>query len=280
MRSTAAELRQADDEALLATRRVSLAEATLQRYQQLAREGFVAELQAQQKHEDLIDVQTRARAAERNRVALQRDVQSLLAERTAAQTQLQADLAHTDSALAALEQDSAENDARRRLVISAPQTSTVTTINVHIGQAVQAGQTLATLVPHAEDGRPSELQAQLYAPSRTAGFVQPGQQVWLRYAAYPYQKFGMHGGRIAAVSRTPINPQDLPIGQAAALLAAAQSNEPLYRIDVRLDAQTVKTYGHAQPLKPGMALEADVTQGRWAVWEWVLEPVLSASRWP
>ena len=121
------------------------------------------------------------------------------------------------------------------------------------------------------------MEAHLFAPSRTAGFVQPGQAVWVRYAAYAYQKFGMAQGHIDSVSRTPINPQDLPPGQALALQQAAQSNEPLYRVTVALDRQDIQTYGQLQPLKPGMALEADVLQDRRAVWEWVLEPVLAAS---
>jgi membrane fusion protein len=77
------------------------------------------------------------------------------------------------------------------------------------------------------------------------------------------------------VSRTPVNPQDLPAGQAQALLQAAQSQEPLYRIRVRLAQQDIEAYGERQPLKPGMALEADVMQDRRAVWEWLLEPVLA-----
>jgi membrane fusion protein len=44
------------------------------------------------------------------------------------------------------------------------------------------------------------------------------QSVFIRYAAYPYQKFGMHQGRISAISRTPIHPADI---QASALGAAS-----------------------------------------------------------
>jgi membrane fusion protein len=156
---------------------------------------------------------------------------------------------------------------------------------------VQAGQTVLSLVPGGEDepetealpnklpssSAPQLLQAQLWAPSRTAGFVKPGQTVWLRYAAYPYQKFGMAEGVVLAVSESPLAPQDLPQGQAQALLSAAQSNEPLYRISVQLKSQSVQTYGQVTPLKAGLALEADVLQESRKVWEWALEPVLAAS---
>ena len=127
-------------------------------------------------------------------------------------------------------------------------------------------------------GTLSELEAHLYAPSRTIGFVQPGQAVWLRYAAYPYQKFGLARARIVSVSRTPINPQDLPVGQAQALLQSVRSQEPLYRVTATLAAQVIQTYGMPQRLKAGMALDAEVVQDRRAVWEWLLDPLLAATR--
>lgn len=276
MRALALESTQAEAEAELADRRVKLAERSVERYRQLAGQGFVSDVQAQARQEELIDLQARAQAARRAIATLAREQAAIGAEQTASATQTQTDLTLVDRSLAAMAQESTENDARRQLVVAAPQPGTVTALHAALGSAVQAGQTLATLVPQAERGETSELQAELYAPSRTAGFVQPGQEVWLRYAAFPYQKFGMARGSVASVSRTPVNPQDLPAGQAQSLLAAAQANEPLYRIKVALASQRIEAYGQEQALKPGIALEADVVQDRRAVWEWVLEPLLAA----
>jgi multidrug efflux pump subunit AcrA (membrane-fusion protein) len=122
----------------------------------------------------------------------------------------------------------------------------------------------------------TELQANLYAPSRTAGFIKPGQAVWMRYGAYPYQKFVLAQGQVQSISATPTAPQDLPNGQGTALLAAAQTQEPLYRIQVKLKDQYITAYGESLPLKTGMTLDADVIQDKRAVWEWIFEPVLAA----
>ena len=138
----------------------------------------------------------------------------------------------------------------------------------------------AAAAHRSEPASPPALQAQLYAPSRTTGFVEPGQAVWLRLHAFPYQKFGMLPGRVSDVSRTPVLPQDLPSGMASALLSAAQSQEPLYRITVALQHHSLQAFGKPQPLKAGMSLEADVIQDRRAIWEWVLEPLIAAkARW-
>jgi membrane fusion protein len=98
----------------------------------------------------------------------------------------------------------------------------------------------------------------------------------MRYGAYPYQKFGLAQGLVQHISTTPTAPQDLPNGQGAALQTAAQTQEPLYRIQVQLQEQSITAYGESLPLKPGMTLEADVVQEKRAVWEWFFEPVLAA----
>ena len=281
IRALDTERQRAEQEALLVERRVALATKSSERYRQLAGEGFVSELQAQAKQEELIDLEQRSQASQRGVAALAREQQALRVELRGAATQLQTELAQIDRSLATLGQEATENDARRSLVVTAPAPGTVTALHLPQGAAVQAGQVLGTLVPQAPSGpsgQPAvqQLEAQLYAPSRTAGFLQVGQAVWLRYAAFPYQKFGMARGTVASVSRTPVNPQELPSGQAQSLLAAAQANEPLYRIKVALASEGVEAFGQMQALKPGMTLEADVVQERRAVWEWLLEPVIAA----
>jgi membrane fusion protein len=277
LRSLEAEARQAEGEMDSVRRRLDLARKSVERYAELAKSGFVSDIQVQQKQEELLDLTTRETTAERSLLAVRRDAQALRAEQAANASALQAQFAQIDRSLASLRQEGMENNARREVVITAPAAGIVTALTAQRGQGVQPGQTLAALIPRAADGQPSPLAAHLYAPSRTVGFVQAGQPVWLRYAAYPYQKFGMAKGAIESVSRTPLSAQDLPAGQGQALMNAAQSNEPMYRVTVALERQTIETYGQTQRLKAGMALEADVVQERRRIWEWLLEPVLAAS---
>jgi membrane fusion protein len=277
LHSLEAETRQAEGELDSIGRRLTLSKKTVERYNELAKSGYVAEIQAQQKQDELLELKTRETGAQRSLTGVRRDAQALRAEQQANASALQTQFAQLDRSLASLSQEGTENDSKREVVVTAPQAGVVTALTINRGQIVQPGQTLASLIPNAKDGTPSPLEAQLFAPSRTAGFVRRGQTVWVRYAAYPYQKFGMAKGRIASVSRTPINSQDLPAGQGQALMAAAQSNEPMYRVTVELEAQGIRTYGEVQPLKAGMTLEADVVQERRRVWEWMLEPVLAAS---
>jgi membrane fusion protein len=122
---------------------------------------------------------------------------------------------------------------------------------------------LATLIPAG-----SSLEAHLYAPSRSIGFVHEGEEVLLRYLAYPHQKFGMHPARIIAVSRNPMLPGEL------GFTPVDGTREPVYRIKAALGAQSIRAYGRFEPLQPGMQVEADVLLDRRRLVEWIFEPLL------
>ena len=310
IRTVNAELLRLDEEQNLLENRITLSKKTLLRNQTLAAEGFLSTAQVQTTQEELIDLNSRQQAQARSKLSTQRDLRTLTGEAEGLTIQLKADLNQLDRSLAQLNQESTETSARKSTLITAPYAGTVSAFNLQSGQSVQAGQTLATLVRTAEQPaklakteraallktsaqpkssvrpepveglttkvEPQALQAHLYAPSRTAGFLKPGQNVYMRYAAYPYQKFGLQTGQITAISATPFSASELPPNIAQQLIAQSGSNEALFRINVRLDQQTITSYGEPLQLKAGLTLEADVLQERRKIWEWVLEPLLAA----
>jgi membrane fusion protein len=114
------------------------------------------------------------------------------------------------------------------------------------------------------------LEAHLYAPSRSIGFIRQSDQVLLRYQAFPYQKFGHTRGTVMSVSRTALAASEIPgAGSSTA------SSEPLYLITVALEKQSITAYGQAQPLQAGMLVDADILQEKRKLYEWVLEPLYS-----
>lgn len=267
-----AELRRAEDEIALAQRRLALAQQQAARVDQLLASGFLSPTQAQQQQQELIEAETRVQQLTRTRIALARDRATLAAEGAQLAAQLQTELAQVDRAVAALVQEAAENEARRTQVITAPRDGSVTLLPLAVGQPVQPGQLVASVAP-AE----APLQAHLFAPSRMIGFAEVGQPVQLRYAAFPYQKFGLQDGRVASVSRSPVAPAQLPVALAH-LAGASQESEGLYRLTVELAAQHVVAYGEATPLRAGMTLDAAVIQDRRRVIEWLFEPLIGAAQ--
>jgi membrane fusion protein len=104
-------------------------------------------------------------------------------------------------------------------------------------------------------------------PSRAIGFIEPGSRVVLRYQAFAYQKFGQQYGRVADVSRSALTPTEVNA------LVGQQPREPVYQVKVTLDSQQVLAYGKPEPVKPGMALDADILMERRRLIEWVFEPL-------
>jgi membrane fusion protein len=129
---------------------------------------------------------------------------------------------------------------------------------------------LASLLPAG-----AQLQAQLYATSRAVGFVRAHQPVQLRYEAFPYQKFGHQSGVVSQVSLSPLQATEL-VGEAVSA-AAGSAGEPMYRITVSLERQSITAYGQSVALSPGMQLEADVNLDRRRLLEWLFEPILGVA---
>lgn len=258
--------------------KVRLAKTTMERQEALAQAGFVSAAQLQSRHEEQLDATGRLQSLERALLALASETAAVQGELRLLKTQLQSELAQIDRSIESAKQEAVENDTRRQAVVTAPFAGTVTAMHWQAGQAVQAGNNLMTLVAAGASPTANALQAHLYAPSRTVGFVQPGQSVYLRYDAYPYQKFGMHTGKVIAVSRTPFAANDLPANSAQQLASKIGTQEALFRITVALSSQTLQAMDQSWTLKPGLAVDADVMQERKKVWEWLFEPLLAVKQ--
>jgi membrane fusion protein len=259
-----AEAAQAEGEidALLA--RESLARRSAQRLEDLASRGFVSPAQRQQKEEESLELRSRRHAAARARLAIEREAAGLRSALAESRARERAQLAALDAQIAALAQERIERKAQSEAVVTAPAAGTVAALLVEPGQVVASATSLLTLLP---DGSP--LEAHLLAPSRAVGFIRAGQEVRLRYPAFPYQKFGSQRARVLSVSRSALPAAEL------GLAPPDNSREPLYRVKVALEAQAVLAYGRAEPLQAGMLVEADVLLDRRRLIEWVFEPLFS-----
>ncbi len=248
--------------------REGIAQHNVERFDELARTGFVAPAQAQARLDDALVIRAQRASYRRLEANLERERIGLASQLE--ESRLQADGEALDLARnrASLEQERSENEARRATVVVAPYAAIVTGIAAHPGQLVATGGLLATLI---REGTP--LEAQLFASTRQMGFVEAGQRVRLRYAAFPYQKFGMGEGVVHAIEKSPYAPQELPTQVLATLGIGALPGDPVYRIAVALDSQTIETYGRPQSLRPGLVFEADVIQDRRRLYEWLLEPI-------
>src|SRR5690606_31562494 len=242
--------------------RVELAVQVADRYERLRDEGFVSEEQAIARREALLEQRSRLSQLERERTSIERRLAELGGELLALPLEHASRIAELERAIAATRQELADNEAARLVTVTAPASGTATAVRVEAGQFVAGSSALVSIVPEG-----SRLEAKLYAPSRAVGFIDVGDDVRLRYDAYPYQKFGHQRGKVASISRTAI----------VASSSDTSSVEPLYEITVELESQTLMAYGERRPLLPGMSVEAVVLFDTRRLYEWVLEPLHTLS---
>jgi membrane fusion protein len=165
----------------------------------------------------------------------------------------------------ALEQNLAELAITDRQVLRSPVKGQVAAINVHAGDTASAGAPLVIVAPEG-----SRMQAELFVPTKAAGFIVPGQSVKLMVDAFPNERFGEVDGVIETVSHAPmnLNQQGIPI----------DVKEAAYRVTVKLSSDHIMAYGKPQPFQPGMTLKASIVTAKRTFLQWLLDPLLSAGR--
>lgn len=176
--------------------------------------------------------------------------------------QLAARLSALRGSVADLDGRLAEIVGRHAYQLRAPIAGRVSALQARVGLVADPAIPQLAIVPAG-----SVLEAQLLVPARAIGFVTAGQTVRLAYTAFPYQRFGLHSGRVLTVSSTLLRPSEL-VGPIAA-------GDPAYLVTVTLDRQSVEAFGRSFPLRADMTLKADIVFDRRSLLDWVLDPVLS-----
>lgn len=157
------------------------------------------------------------------------------------------------AALVELERAAAGAQIDAETMVAAPIAGRLTSVRAVPGAAVAAAEELATLVRAGD-----RLEVLLFVPSAAAGSVAPGQEVALRYDAFPYQRYGVGRGTVVAV---------------AATAAAERPDEPVsYRVRVRLAG------AGRFVLRPDMTLSASITLERRSLLDWLFAPLRESWR--
>jgi membrane fusion protein len=255
------------EEAHMLEARIASATATVVEHEQLKASGFETEQFVRQRRDEVVELQLRLASVHRELAATDEELAHLKRSEVEAPLKMAVERAQIEQSIAAVQGELARQETDHEWSVTAPCDGTILSVNVGDGQTAVAGSVLISLRP-----RGAPLQARLYAPSRDAGFIKPGQHLRLKVDAFPFQKFGTLPGRIIAIAGAPLSAGDLA-SSGLSIGTRSDSGEPLYAIDVALDAQSFDAYGEHHPLVSGMQLTGDVPLDTRRLYEWVLEPL-------
>lgn len=234
-------------------------------FEQLARDGFAGKLMQQQRTRERIEAEQDVRAQEHKvegaRAAIEQSERRMAQLTANYHAQLRSERVETENQATRLAQESDKLAHRRRVAeLRAPADGTIKELATHTpGSVLAPGSVLMTLVPKDE-----KLVAEVWLQNHDAGFVRAGQAARLKFAAYPFQKYGMVDGRVlrisADASERPLADRARPAGFA-------------YRAMVELDAPELRSGQGRHPLLPGMQLTAEVRISERSVLEYLLSPI-------
>lgn len=235
------------------------ARSAFEKVQALLEEGFVSVVESEFRRQSWLAHHLEEKRQARQLTELRARLTDIGHELAMFPQEVALRVSRLESQIADIAQRDAELEGRRAYVVEAPVAGTIASIRNIPGAVVSPQQPLASILPAG-----SELEAELFVPSRAAGFVASGQPVRLLYAAFPYQRFGTHEGVIRHVAPT--------ITSATEANVPFNLAEPCYRVSVRLASQEVRAFGRSFELQPGMLLEGNIILERRSFFGWLTEP--------
>ncbi len=239
---------------------VALANETVSSAEPAFSNGYIAPLRMRQYRAALIEAQSSLsqlkddyEQAKSTLAQLQSNVQRLRGEEQVAK----ASFAAQSARIAARR---ADPQLGGEIIIRAPRGGRIGSLAVNPGQPVAAGAVMGSIVP-----ADAPLDVELWAPSRAANFLAPGDVVKVRFDAFPYQQFGTGEAKVVSVALAPLAPEDAP--------SAVGAKEPLYPVRAALASQSLKVNGRERSLVTGMKVTAIVVLERRTILNWMLAPL-------
>jgi membrane fusion protein len=239
--------------------RLVLAQKDVAVFQQLFAEGAESAMRLRATEANVLELRISRQQLETKRADLERESQRLLTQELqlqAGRSEIRSDIQRRDAELAEKRANLSGNSA---VLLRAETDGRISALNVRAGNFVSPGATIATILPQGID-----LEARIWLPSRSMGFVGAGDEVRVMYDAFPFHHFGLATGRVSRVSASPTDVKDLP--------PELNSKEPLYLATVALARQTVTRGGESWPIRPGMRLKADIVLESRTLLDWLLVP--------
>ncbi|MRD47992.1 HlyD family efflux transporter periplasmic adaptor subunit [Caenimonas koreensis DSM 17982] len=256
-----AELGHLHEQLKLQGARVALAERALARARGLVKEGFYSEARVEEKEADRVEQLQKLSTLDRAILQQTRDLEALHAERLTLVSDERRQRSNTDRSIAQLDHERRDAAMKTEYVLVAPMDGIATGLAYRAGQSVAANDQVAQIIPAN-----GEFEAEVLVPPEAVGFVKSGDEVMIRFAAYPYRKFGQQPAIIKDVSLASFDakaPADArPLPAQVRFLATA-----------RLKNQFVEFNGGKLPLRSDMPIDVVVPLEKRRIIFTLIDPV-------
>ncbi|MBW9066162.1 HlyD family type I secretion periplasmic adaptor subunit [Rhizobium herbae] len=147
---------------------------------------------------------------------------------------------------------------RANLSLKAPANGRVENLSVFtLGGFIEAGATLMSIVP--SDGG---VEIEAFFDNRDVGFLKTGQKAFVKFDAFPAERFGIVRGRVSSVG--------------ADAREDTATRKWVYAVRLNLERPNIRVAARIIDFTPGMTVTVDVITGERRLISYFFEPILKA----
>lgn len=246
----------------------------MQGYEQYLKEGLVTKEQLSARQTQFYQQQTQYQAILNQVNQQEMEMTRLRSDIATRSTTYDNQISEYQNQKRALDKQMSEADASGLLIINSQSSGKVTSMSVTPGQMVNVGDYLAQLVPTTD----YQYRLVLWIPNSSVPYVSAGEQINIRYAAFPYEKFGQFDGKILSVAAAPATVQEMAAYANAPHAAVTGASESYYKAIAEVSKHTFAYEGKALTLSSGMQAQVTLFLERRPLYQWMLAPFYDMKR--
>jgi len=227
---------------------------------ELVDKKFISASQMQAKEQEYARALTDLSELKYSKIAMLKERRSVAEKLSSIKLKHENDIARVEREISSLQQKLFELEIQNEKIVIAPEDGIVTALSINAGESVQSDTLAMVIIPLNV-----KWHVEVYATSTDVGFIRAGNPVQLRYAAYPYQRFGLYSGSVKHVSKAAV--------KGSSIDSRLPQSDYFYKVTVELDEQCILAYGKCEPLQAGMGVSASIETERRTLIEWALDPL-------
>ncbi len=167
------------------------------------------------------------------------------------------------------------------LTLRAPIAGRVqSSIITNTGQVVTSGQEIMRIVPEN-----SGLEIQAYVRNRDIGFVRIGQEAVVKIESFPFTRYGSIRAHVTRIAKDAIPEPDANaiegdptrVSNAAGFAGGERTQNLVFPVVLKPDAETIAVDGATQPLTSGMAVTVELKTGARRMLEYLFSPLVEVA---
>lgn len=261
MESLSGQIDQVSQQVSIQKERVTESEKLFQQWQGLESTGVVSKLQILEKKDAAMQNLSQLKDISRQLLVLEADRDEARQDLLGLPEKLQLKKNDILRQLADVQSSITQEEVSRASIVRAPVSGTVSGLLVWVGESATEKQLLATLMPSG-----AHLEAEFWLPARSMGFVKDGDEIILRYDAFPYELYGQRRGRVSEIATTALTQNEVPF------VVGLDNQEARFRVRAVLDEQSFDVDGIAHALSPGTSFDGTILVGKRRISALLLPP--------